>query len=168
MGLTVLETVANPYTTVLGPKQYGAARINMAQIFNGFGWIVGPLVGASYFYSEGGVEKAHGQLFIPYVGVGVVVLVLAVLIFRAYVPDIKVEDEYHTDDDANVSWKKNEVLVFLMMLLNTGALALSAYLILHTILPAATATIKEADVDRYWWAFVATASGRTRIFRVRP
>lgn len=155
MGLTVLETVANPYTTVLGPKEYGASRINLAQSFNGVGWIVGPLVGASYFYSEGGVQKAHGQLYIPYVGVGILVLIIAALVFRANVPDIKVEDEYHTDDNANVSWKKNEALVFLMMVFNTAALALSAYLILHTIVPAATDTVKEADVDRYWWVFVA-------------
>jgi fucose permease len=154
MGLTVLETVANPYTTVLGPKEYGASRINLAQSFNGVGWIVGPLVGASYFYSEGGVQKAHGQLFIPYVGVGVLVLIIAVLVFRAYVPDIKVEDEYHTDDQENVAWKKNNVLVFLMMLLNTAAVALSAYLILHTIVPAVTDRVQETDVDRYWWAFV--------------
>ncbi|HVU08357.1 MAG TPA: MFS transporter, partial [Verrucomicrobiae bacterium] len=31
MGLTVLETVANPYTTLLGPKEYSATRINLAQ-----------------------------------------------------------------------------------------------------------------------------------------
>ncbi len=154
MGLTVLETVANPYTTVLGPKEYGASRINLAQSFNGVGWIVGPLVGASFFYSEGGVQKAHGQLFIPYVGVGILVVVIALLVFRAYVPDIKVEDEYHTDDNQTVTWRKNEVLVFLMMLLNVGALALSVYLILHTIVPAATAAVTEADVDRFWWVFV--------------
>jgi fucose permease len=154
MGLTVLETVANPYTTVLGPKEYGASRINLAQSFNGVGWIVGPLVGASYFYSEGGVQKAHGQLFIPYVGVGILVLIIAAAVFKAYVPDIKVEDEYHTDDSANVSWKKNNTLVFLMMLLNTGALALSVYLILHTILPAATKSVTEADVDKYSWVFI--------------
>jgi len=38
-GLTFLETVANPYTTVLGPKQFAAARINLAQSCNGIGWI---------------------------------------------------------------------------------------------------------------------------------
>lgn len=155
MGLTVLETVANPYTTVLGPKEYGASRINLAQSFNGVGWIVGPIVGASYFYSEGGVQKAHGQLYIPYVGVGILVLVIAALVFRAQVPDVKVDDEYHTDDKANVSWKKNPVLIFLMMLLNVCAVALSVYLILHTIVPSVTEAVKEADVDRYWWAFVA-------------
>jgi FHS family L-fucose permease-like MFS transporter len=30
-GLTFLETIANPYTTVLGPIQYAATRINIAQ-----------------------------------------------------------------------------------------------------------------------------------------
>ncbi|MBE3073020.1 MAG: glucose/galactose MFS transporter, partial [Acidobacteria bacterium] len=29
-GLTFLETVANPYTTVLGPTRYAATRINLA------------------------------------------------------------------------------------------------------------------------------------------
>lgn len=153
MGLTVLETVANPYTTVLGPKEYGASRINLAQSFNGVGWIVGPLVGASFFYSEGGVQKAHGQLFIPYVGVGVLVIIIAALVFRAYVPDIKVADEYHTDDQANVTWKKNSTLVFLMLFLNLAAAALSCYLILHTILPAVSKNVTEADVDRKWWLF---------------
>src|SRR6476659_130194 len=34
-GLTFLETIANPYTTVLGPPQYAATRINLAQSTNG-------------------------------------------------------------------------------------------------------------------------------------
>ena len=49
MGLTVLETVANPYTTLLGPKDRGPTRINLAQSFNGIGWILGPIVGGAYF-----------------------------------------------------------------------------------------------------------------------
>ncbi len=36
-GLTCLETVANPYTTVLGPKESSAVRINLAQSGNGVG-----------------------------------------------------------------------------------------------------------------------------------
>jgi FHS family L-fucose permease-like MFS transporter len=37
-GLTFLETVANPYTTVLGSTEFAATRINLAQSCNG-GWI---------------------------------------------------------------------------------------------------------------------------------
>ena len=98
MGLTVLETVANPYTTVLGPKQYGAARINLAQSFNGIGWILGPIVGGRFFYSTGGVEAAHAQLYIPYLFIALIVLVLAVVFFFAKVPDLNTVDEYHVDD----------------------------------------------------------------------
>jgi len=97
MGLTVLETVANPYTTVLGPKEYGAFRINLAQSFNGVGWMLGPIVGGAFFYSAGGVEVAHGQLYIPYVGVALVVLVLAGVFYFADMPDLNTSDEYQLD-----------------------------------------------------------------------
>jgi FHS family L-fucose permease-like MFS transporter len=52
-GMTCLETIANPYTTVLGPPEHGATRINIAQTFNGVGWILGPIVGG-YFVFGGG------------------------------------------------------------------------------------------------------------------
>jgi MFS transporter, FHS family, L-fucose permease len=97
MGLTVLETVANPYATVLGPTQYGALRINLAQSFNGVGWMLGPIVGGAFFYSAGGVVGAHGRLYIPYVGVAVLVLLLAIIFYFSNVPDLNTSDEYALD-----------------------------------------------------------------------
>ncbi|MBE2216005.1 MAG: MFS transporter [Opitutaceae bacterium] len=139
MGLTVLETVANPYTTVLGGKDFAATRINLAQSFNGVGWILGPVVGGAFFYSDQGHQVAHGQLWIPYAGVGVVVLVLAVLFFFAPVPELKVEDEYHTDAAAGLpaaaARPKHPGLVALFLFLNVVVLAVSLYLVLNAILP---------------------------------
>jgi MFS transporter, FHS family, L-fucose permease len=99
-GLTFLETVANPYTTVLGPKQFAATRINLAQSCNGIGWIFGPIIGGVFFYSKDASGRSTGSetLYIPYVIVAVVVLVLAAVFFFAYIPDIKTEDDYHLDD----------------------------------------------------------------------
>jgi FHS family L-fucose permease-like MFS transporter len=88
MGLTVLETVANPYTTVLGAPQFGASRINLAQSFNGVGFILGPIVGGMFFYSEHGAEVAHQQLYIPYVIVAGIVLVLAIVFYFVRIPDV--------------------------------------------------------------------------------
>src|SRR5204863_10109617 len=70
-GLTFLETVANPYTTVLGPSPYAATRINLAQSCNGVGWIFGPIIGSMYFYSKdaSGHNTGSQTLYIPYVGV---------------------------------------------------------------------------------------------------
>lgn len=51
-GLTFLETVANPYTTLLGPPDKAASRINLAQTFNALGWIMGPLVGSVLIFKN--------------------------------------------------------------------------------------------------------------------
>ena len=110
-GLTFLETIANPYTTVLGDPRYSATRINLAQSCNGIGWIFGPIAGSMFFYGKDAAGKSTGSqtLWIPYAGVAFVVLILAVVFYFANVPDIKAEDDYHLDDSTpNVShsiWK---------------------------------------------------------------
>ena len=99
-GLTFLETIANPYTTVLGPPRFAATRINLAQSCNGIGWMLGPIAGSLFFYGTDAAGRSTGSqtLWIPYAGVAVVVIVLAVVFFFADVPDIKTEDDYHLDD----------------------------------------------------------------------
>src|SRR5262249_45029936 len=104
-GLTFLETVANPYTTVLGPSRYAATRINLAQSCNGVGWIFGPIIGSLYFYSKDAAGHSTGSqtLYIPYVSVAVIVLVLAAVFLFANVPDIKAKDDYHFESSPDAS-----------------------------------------------------------------
>jgi FHS family L-fucose permease-like MFS transporter len=99
-GLTFLETIANPYTTVLGHKRYAATRINLAQSCNGAGWIFGPIIGSMFFYSKDAAGHSTGSqtLYIPYVAVALIALALAATFRAADVPDIKTEDDYHLDD----------------------------------------------------------------------
>ncbi len=99
-GLTFLETIANPYTTVLGDKRYAATRINLAQSTNGIGWIFGPIVGSMYFYSKDAAGNSTGSqtLYVPYLGIAIGVLILAVIFYFSNIPDIKTEDDYHLDD----------------------------------------------------------------------
>ena len=59
-GLTFLETVANPYTTVLGSPRYAATRINLAQSCNGIGWILGPIAGGMFFYGTDAAGMSTG------------------------------------------------------------------------------------------------------------
>ena len=91
-GLAFLETVANPYAVVLGNKRHAAARINLAQSCNGIGWILGPIAGSMFFYSVDAHGRSTGSalLYVPYVGVAITVLILAMVFSFASVPDIKV------------------------------------------------------------------------------
>ena len=129
-GLTFLETVANPYTTVLGPSRYAAARINTAQSCNGVGWIFGPIAGSMFFYGTDAAGRSTGSqtLWIPYAGVAVGVLILAVIFFFAPVPDVKAEDDYHLDDKgpgtapAPATREVNRKLSYALLLGNVAAL----------------------------------------------
>lgn len=90
-GLCILETAANPYSTVLGPKESAAQRINLSQSFNGLGWILGPLVGGTLIF--GAPEGDSSALTKPYILVGSIVLVIGILFFFTKLPEIKEDDE---------------------------------------------------------------------------
>ena len=141
MGLTVLETVANPYTTVLGPKEYGTFRINLAQSFNGAGWIAGPYIASYFFYATtGGAAAASKTLYIPYLIIAILVLVLVVLFWRAKLPEIKPEDDYHTDDAGSggaAEKPMNKGLSFFLMLVGSSVLVFSVYAIMHFVMEIA-------------------------------
>jgi MFS transporter, FHS family, L-fucose permease len=107
MGLTILETVANPYTTVLGPKEFAATRINFAQAFNGVGWIFGPIIGGIFFYSNEGAVVAQKQLYIPYLAIAIIVLIMATVFYFSNLPDLNTEDEYNMNDNKSTGLKRS-------------------------------------------------------------
>lgn len=83
-GLTCLETAANPYVTVLGEPAAAERRINLAQAFNGLGWICGPLVGGFFLFAEG----SESNISLPYALIGIVVLLVALVFSRIRLPEI--------------------------------------------------------------------------------
>ena len=89
LGLTCLETIANPYATVLGPPETGASRINLAQTNIALGWILGPFVAGMLIFSSGEtVNLSNAGLATPYIGLGVVVTLVLVLFAFNKIPDI--------------------------------------------------------------------------------
>lgn len=144
-GLTFLETIANPYTTVLGDRRYAATRINLAQSANGVGWICGPIIGSVYFYSKdaAGVSTGSQTLYIPYLTIAIVVLVLAVIFYFANVPDVKSRDDNRLDDkgtdaesSAGLDRTVNRVQVYGLLWLNVvvliGVFGMILWLMIHT------------------------------------
>jgi FHS family L-fucose permease-like MFS transporter len=103
--MTCLETIANPYTTVLGPPESGATRINIAQTLNGAGWILGPIVGGHFVFSGGEGANANAGLHIPYLGIGVFVALLLIIFAVSKVPDLHAQDESQKSADQRTSLK---------------------------------------------------------------
>jgi len=103
-GSSILETAANPLAAQFGAPETSEQRLNFAQAFNPPGTIAGVLVGTWFIFS--GVDKTPAQVaamkaqgtyagylhteilrVVPtYVGLGVAVLLLALLISRIRFP----------------------------------------------------------------------------------
>jgi FHS family L-fucose permease-like MFS transporter len=103
-GMTCLETIANPYTTVLGAPEHGATRINIAQTINGGGWILGPIVGGQFVFGSGDGANANAGLATPYMGIGIFVAILLIIFVISKVPDL------HAEDDSNKSAEQKKSL----------------------------------------------------------
>ena len=109
-GLAFLETAANLYVTVLGDKKEAEWRINFAQSFNGISIILGPVIGSLFIFSKKEYTKevldtmTGEQIYSarveealsvqgPYLVIGSVVLLVALLFWLTKMPEVGREEE---------------------------------------------------------------------------
>jgi len=99
-GLTCLETAANPYSTVLGPKPTSEQRLNLSQSFNGLGWIMGPAIGGLLIFGSVGEAETNkfATLTLPYMIIGTLVLLVSVMFMFTKMPEIH-EGEFNSHGD---------------------------------------------------------------------
>jgi MFS transporter, FHS family, L-fucose permease len=111
-GLAFLETAANPYVIVLGDPATADRRINFAQSFNGLSIILGPVIGSLFIFSEKEytneilaampsaqaeairIAEAH-SVQTPYLVIGGIVSLIAILFAITKMPEISAADEKH-------------------------------------------------------------------------
>ncbi|HET9839320.1 MAG TPA: sugar MFS transporter [Candidatus Angelobacter sp.] len=106
-GMTILQTSANPYVAILGPPQTASSRLNLTQGFNSLGTFLAPRFGAwlilggtTAVVSAAAMQAmSAGELHayrvqqaasvkLPYVGLGMALVVLAVIIAGFKLPVI--------------------------------------------------------------------------------
>lgn len=117
-GLTFLETAANPYVSVLGNPETATTRLNLAQSFNGVGAMIGPILGTKYILSGTELTKEQlnamtpdalqqyligeaGTVKIPYMIIGIVVLLIAILFVFTKMPEVTVEPDAKIDNSSS-------------------------------------------------------------------
>jgi FHS family L-fucose permease-like MFS transporter len=101
-GIALLQVAANPYVAVVGTPDTAPARLNFVQAFNSLGTTLAPLFGGYLILgrSTSGTSQSGATLSLaerladaravqlPYVIVAIVLAALAVLIWRAHLPDL--------------------------------------------------------------------------------
>ena len=138
-GAAFLETAANPYITVLGDPATATRRINFSQSFNGLAASLAPLIGGVFILSgktlttsqktvmspdqlNNYLNKEASSVQIPYLIIGLVVLTVAILIFRKPLPEIVEEDQETAEDEKRSLMEKIAILLRRKQLM-TGVLA---------------------------------------------
>lgn len=93
-GIATLETVVNPYAALVGKNKYSSFRITLGHSFTSLGWLFGPFVGSRILFDvQLGAKVANENEFtimtVPYIGIGILVLLLALLVLISQMPSIK-------------------------------------------------------------------------------
>ncbi len=118
-GMTILQTAANPYVTILGPIESGAKRIAIMGISNKAAGVIANIVFGSLLLS--GIDEVKDKLttvsveekesllnsmadsvVTPYIVMAIVLLVFGLLIRRAPLPDVEA-DPIEESKDGEVS-----------------------------------------------------------------
>jgi len=61
-GLTILETAANPYASLLGDPASATQRLNFAQSFNGLAATLAPIIGARIILTQGASDEVLSKM----------------------------------------------------------------------------------------------------------
>ena len=140
-GLAILQTAANPYVVMLGPRNSAAKRISMMGVSNGVAGILAPIILGSIILDNtdqiktdllrmGAQEKIialqnlASKIVAPYVAMTVVMLILAVLIYFSGLPEIN-PDEEEEQFGSTESTQKTSIFQFPHLML--GAFTLFLY-----------------------------------------
>ncbi|MEX2232950.1 MAG: MFS transporter [Cyclobacteriaceae bacterium] len=88
-GITIINVAANPFTTLLGDPEGAHIRINFVQSFSRIGYAATPVVAAVLIYSSTGEIR----FYFPYMLIGIVILVIAALIYFSKMPGMHAPKE---------------------------------------------------------------------------
>lgn len=138
-GMAILQTAANPYVTILGPRESAAKRISIMGICNGIAGAMAPIIlGAVILDDSGSLKRKLSTLsvsekvaeldllaervIVPYLIMAGILLVLAFMVYFSGLPEVDSDEEDETISSANTH--KTSILQFPHLLLGVFTLFL--------------------------------------------
>jgi FHS family L-fucose permease-like MFS transporter len=95
-GVVLLQVAANPYVTALGPDSSASSRLNLTQALNSVATMIAPwLISVAIFkglsFPQDNMVAAE-RVPLPFIVMGVFVIIVAIALFSIKLPVIKSED----------------------------------------------------------------------------
>ena len=141
--LAILQTAANPFVTIIGPRESAARRISIMGICNKFAGVVSPLIFAAAVIrpqdkitmdavqageltgaaKEQALDAMIQGVILPYVILAVVLFVFGLVFYKSSIPDIDPNRDNKSEGDAGADRKSILCYPYLV----PGVLALFAH-----------------------------------------
>ncbi|MBG0780823.1 MAG: MFS transporter [Bacteroidales bacterium] len=94
-GVVFLQVAANPYVTAIGSPETASSRLNFTQALNSIATMIAPwLISIAIFRGlqfPADIEVAAGRVPMPFMIMGIIVLVVAIIIFTIKLPALESE-----------------------------------------------------------------------------
>ncbi len=92
IGLSILETAANPFIVLCGPPEYGEIRLNISQGFQAVGSVLSPLLAQKVLFKN--VRDAPSLIDVQwaYLGIALFVILLALVFYYMPIPEATDEE----------------------------------------------------------------------------
>ena len=139
-GLSILQTASNPYISILGPIESAAKRISIMGVCNKIAGMLAPIVlgvlvlkdaegtknqldaVADLVHRNQILDELASKIIMPYIVMAVILVLLAVMIWRSALPEIEQEEEESTakTDKTSVFQFPHLVLGMLCLFLYVG------------------------------------------------
>jgi FHS family L-fucose permease-like MFS transporter len=127
-GITALQVAANPYVSVLGPARTASSRLNLTQAFNSLGTFLAPWFGKALILSSAPLSliemrrlapdalksyRLHeaASVKMPYLGLGLTLLVLGIVIGRFKLPAMPTAQHRVGDKSVGSVWKHRHLVL---------------------------------------------------------
>ncbi len=141
-GLAILQTAANPYVVMLGPRKSAAKRISIMGICNGIAGIIAPIILGAIILNDADqinlnryaadlekksivLQQIANKVIAPYAFMTILLLLIAIFIYQSGLPEIDPEKE--EVEDTLVKNDLNKTSVFQFPHLMMGVLSLFLY-----------------------------------------
>ena len=162
-GLACIETAANPYVTVLGPKEGAAGRLSVAQAFNSCAYILAPFLGGYLLFgkkAEAGAPVDFHTLILPYAVLGCVVLVIFGVFSFIKLPSIEDGVKAEAGDDTTTfkahltrqphfTWGVFTQFLYIISQIGINAFALN-YIVNNAVVKDAAGTTSTAPLFAWY------------------
>lgn len=139
-GLTLLQTAANPYVTILGPIESAAKRISIMGVSNKVAGMTGILILGQLLFNdakalsmkiqtltgselEAELNLLASRVITPYIIMAIVLIIFSIAILKAHLPEINPE----TEKNQNSSSLNEKKSVFAFPHLILGVLCIFVY-----------------------------------------